>query len=55
MSKRVIGCAANHQPTDDLAHIDFGHLNESIASLIKPVVWLVTPNFRPRWLAGKRP
>jgi|SRR5690242_10589400 len=44
-----------HQPSDDLAHIDFGHLEESIASLIKPVRWLVTSNFKPEWNPGKKP
>ena len=44
-----------HQPTDDLAHIDFSHLTHAINSLVKPVQWLVNSNFVPTWVEGKKP
>jgi hypothetical protein len=44
-----------HRPTDDLAHIDFDHLDESIGSLIGPVRWLADSDFVPQWLPGKKP
>jgi hypothetical protein len=44
-----------HQPSDEIARIDFIHMNESIASLVKPVEWLVDSDFKPSWNAGGRP
>ena len=44
-----------HQPSDDLAHIDFEHLDEAIASLLGPLEWLVNSDFRPEWKAGEKP
>jgi len=44
-----------HQPSDDLAHIDFQHMEQAIASLIKPVEWLVNSGFKPEWVTGKKP
>ena len=44
-----------HQPSDDLAHIDFQHMRVVIASLIESIEWLVNSEFRPRWLDGGRP
>ena len=44
-----------HQPDDDLAHIDFAHMTESIESMVKPVEWLVNGDFVPRWNEGKKP
>ena len=44
-----------HQPSDDLAHIDFQHMEQAIASMIKPVEWLVNSDFKPEWVAGKKP
>jgi hypothetical protein len=38
-----------HQPSDDLGHIDFKHLERAIQSMIDPVKWLVDSNFKPRW------
>ena len=38
-----------HQPSDELAHIDFRHMREAIASLIGPIEWLVNSDFRPVW------
>ncbi len=44
-----------HQPTDDIAHIDFQHITDAIGSLIGPVEWLVNSDFKPEWKAGGRP
>ncbi len=44
-----------HQPSDDVAHIDFAHLTRSIESMIQPVKWLCNSNFKPRWKEGQQP
>ena len=44
-----------HQPSDDLAHIDFDHLAQAIDSLHKPVEWLVNTSWKPEWKSGKKP
>lgn len=44
-----------HKPSDDLAHLDFKHLDAAIRSLIKPIEWLANSDFRPQWNEGGRP
>ena len=44
-----------HQPGDDIAHIDFQHMDEAIGSLLGPVEWLVNSDFKPQWNQGGRP
>jgi hypothetical protein len=44
-----------HQPSDDIEHIDFGHMTEAIQSLLAPVRWLADASFRPSWVPGGRP
>jgi aminopeptidase YwaD len=44
-----------HQPSDDLAHLDFKHMNAAIGSLLMPVEWLVNSDFQPKWNVGGRP
>jgi len=44
-----------HQPSDDLAHVDFAHMTEAIASMVEPVRWLVNNDFKPQWNEGGRP
>ena len=44
-----------HQPSDDLAHIDFAHMVESIRSLLEPMRWLADSDFTPHWNAGQQP
>jgi hypothetical protein len=44
-----------HQPSDDLAHIDFAHMTEAIASMVEPVKWLVNSDFKPAWNKDGRP
>lgn len=38
-----------HQPSDDLAHLDFAHLEAAIGSLLGPMEWLVNSDFEPKW------
>jgi Zn-dependent M28 family amino/carboxypeptidase len=44
-----------HQPSDDALHIDFTHMEQAIHSMFKPVRWLANSQFKPDWLAGKKP
>jgi len=44
-----------HRPSDDVAHLDFVHMEQAIQSMVGPVVWLANSDFRPEWVAGKKP
>jgi hypothetical protein len=44
-----------HQPTDTLDKIDFQHMDKAIASMIGPITWLANSDFKPQWVAGKKP
>jgi Zn-dependent M28 family amino/carboxypeptidase len=44
-----------HQPGDDVAHIDFAHMEQAIHSMLEPVKWLANSEFKPEWEAGKKP
>ena len=44
-----------HQPSDDLAHIDFKHMDAAIGSLIEPIKWLANSDFVPKWNTGGKP
>jgi hypothetical protein len=44
-----------HQPSDDLAHVDFVHMTDAIASMVEPVKWLVNTDFKPQWKEGGKP
>jgi aminopeptidase YwaD len=44
-----------HQPSDDLAHLDFKHMDAAIGSLLMPLEWLVNSDFQPRWNVGEKP
>ena len=44
-----------HEPSDDLAHIDFKHMDEAIDSMLTPVLWLVNSDFVPKWNPGQKP
>ena len=44
-----------HQPTDTVDKIDFQHMDRAIASMIGPVTWLANSDFKPQWVAGKKP
>lgn len=42
-----------HQPSDDVAHINFEHMDKAIESLLAPLLWLVNSDFVPHWNPGK--
>jgi hypothetical protein len=44
-----------HRPGDDVAHIDFPHMEQAIHSMLGPVEWLANSDFKPEWLEGKKP
>jgi Zn-dependent M28 family amino/carboxypeptidase len=44
-----------HQPSDDLAHIDFEHLSQAIEWMISPIEWLANTPWKPAWTPGGRP
>jgi hypothetical protein len=44
-----------HRPSDDVAHIDFAHMEKAIHSMLEPVEWLTNSEFKPEWVAGKKP
>ncbi len=44
-----------HQPSDDLAHLDVAFMTSAIQSLVEPVRWLASSDFRPQWNPGGRP
>jgi aminopeptidase YwaD len=47
--------ATYHQPNDDIAHLDFAFMTSAIQSLVEPVRWLASTNFKPSWNPGGRP
>ena len=44
-----------HEPSDDLAHIDFNHMDVVIERLIAPMQWLVNSDLVPEWKKGGKP
>jgi hypothetical protein len=44
-----------HKPDDDMAHLDLPFMTRAIQSLIEPVRWLATSDFRPQWNPGGAP
>lgn len=44
-----------HQPSDDVAHIDFKHMTAAIKSMVQPIRWLINSDFKPAWTATGRP
>ncbi len=44
-----------HRPSDDLAHLDFTHMEQAIHSMLGPVEWLANTEFKPEWVEGKKP
>lgn len=44
-----------HQPSDKISRIDFGHMTESIQSMLAPIRWLADSEFKPDWVPGGRP
>jgi Zn-dependent M28 family amino/carboxypeptidase len=44
-----------HQPSDDLAHLDLPFMTAAIQSLVEPMRWLASSDFKPQWNAGGKP
>jgi Zn-dependent M28 family amino/carboxypeptidase len=44
-----------HQPSDELAKIDFNHLDRAIASMVDPIRWLADAAWWPAWNPGGKP
>ncbi len=44
-----------HQPNDDLAHLDLPFMTNAIQSLVGPMRWLASSDFKPAWNAGGQP
>lgn len=44
-----------HSPSDDLAHVDVGFMDQVIGSLVAPVEWLLNSDFQPEWRPGQNP
>jgi hypothetical protein len=47
--------AQYHHPDDDVAHIDWQHLERSVESMVSPVKWLADSDFKPTWVPGQKP
>ena len=44
-----------HMPNDDLAHLDLAFMTAAIQSLIEPIRWLASSDFKPTWNPGGKP
>lgn len=44
-----------HSPDDDLAHLDIPFMTRAIESLVEPLRWLASSDFKPSWAEGGRP
>jgi hypothetical protein len=44
-----------HQLNDDLAHLDFEFMTGAIQSLVEPIRWLASSDFKPSWKSGGEP
>jgi aminopeptidase YwaD len=44
-----------HRPDDDMAHLDLPFMTAAIQSLVEPVRWLATSDFKPEWNPGGMP
>ncbi len=44
-----------HKPDDDLAHLDLPFMTAAIQSLVEPIRWLATSDFKPKWNTGGQP
>ena len=44
-----------HQPNDDKAHLDVSFMTTAIQSLIEPMRWLASSDFKPSWNPGGQP
>jgi aminopeptidase YwaD len=44
-----------HTPADETKLVDYAHMTEAIASMVKPLWWLANTTFKPAWKPGGRP
>ncbi|QHN02966.1 M28 family peptidase [Granulicella sp. WH15] len=44
-----------HRPDDDIAHLNLEFMTSAIQSLVEPVRWLATSDFKPSWNPGGQP
>jgi hypothetical protein len=44
-----------HQPSDELRTIDYTHMTNAIASMVRPIRWLADSAWKPQWNPGGRP
>ena len=44
-----------HQPSDELAAIDFPHMANAIESMVEPIRWLASTTWKPAWNPGGKP
>ena len=44
-----------HHPSDDLSTIDFDHLDHAVTSMLGPIRWLASTDWRSQWNPGGRP
>ena len=44
-----------HQPSDDLAHLNIEFMTAAIQSLVQPLEWFATSDFKPAWFPGAQP
>jgi len=44
-----------HSPDDDIAHLDIPFMTRAIQSLVEPLRWLASSDFKPSWAEGGRP
>lgn len=44
-----------HSADDDIAHLDIPFMTRAIQSLVEPLRWLASSDFRPTWAEGGRP
>lgn len=44
-----------HELNDDLAHLDLAFMTSAIQSLVEPIRWFASSDFKPQWLPGMQP
>jgi hypothetical protein len=44
-----------HQPNDDLAHLNVQFMTDAIQSLVEPLRWFASSDFKPAWNPGGQP
>lgn len=44
-----------HTPRDETRLVGYPHMRDAIASMVEPLAWLASSDFRPQWRAGQNP